>query len=122
MIPLLIILLLAALLLLLIRRGLLEVDLSLPWFLALLILAAASLNRQFVEGIAAFFGILYAPIAIILIVVFILLGLIATLALAVSRLRQRQVALTRHLAQHDLRRYEKRPAPGEFDEGGKDTI
>ncbi len=119
MIPLLIILLLAALLLLLIRCGLLEVDLSLPWFLALLILAAASLNRQFVEGIAAFFGILYAPIAIILIVVFILLGLIATLALAVSRLRQRQVALTRHLAQHDLRRVENRPAP---DESGKNTI
>ncbi len=109
MMPVLTIIILAALLLLLIRRGLLEVDISLPWFLALLILGIASLNTQFVEGVGTFFGIVYAPIAIILIVVFILLGLIATLAMAVSRLRQRQIAITRHLAQNDLRRYERRP-------------
>jgi len=109
MMPVLTIIILAAMLLLLIRRGLLEVDISLPWFLALLILAIASLNARFVEVVAAFLGIIYAPIAIILIVVFILLGLIATLAMAVSRLRQRQIAITRHLARNDLRRYERRP-------------
>lgn len=95
-------------LVLLVRRGLIHVDLSFPWFAAIIILGFASTNSAFVEWAAAQLGILYAPIAIIFIVIFIILGLITVLLMSFTRLRYRQIQIVRYLAASDLARQEDR--------------
>ena len=99
-------------LVLLVRRGLIHVDLSFPWFAAIIVLGFASTNESFVEWAAARVGILYAPIAIIFMVIFIILGLITVLLMSFTRLRYRQIQIVRHLAAFELARQEaEAPAP-----------
>lgn len=88
----------------LVKRRLLQVDLSFPWLFGLVLIAALSMHDGFVVWIADLLGIVYAPIAIILIAIFILLGLLTILAIVVSRLRQRQIMIVRRLAQFELDR------------------
>ena len=106
MIQILIIVILAIGLVLLVRRGLIHVDLSFPWFAAIIVLGFASTNESFVEWAAAQVGILYAPIAIIFIVIFMILGLITVLLMSFTRLRYRQIQIIRHLAAFDLAQQE----------------
>jgi predicted membrane protein len=101
-----VILVLALVLLFLVRRNLLQVDLSFPLFVGLVILGFASMNEAFIEWTAASLGIVYPPIAIIFIAIAILLALITILAIAYSRLRSRQQLLVRQLARMELERQE----------------
>lgn len=103
----LIIITLALILLELVRRNLLQVDLSFPLFIALIILGFLSTNETTLIWIADKFDIVYAPIAIILISIAILLGLITILAIALSRLRYRQIMMIRYLAAEELDKQEK---------------
>lgn len=96
-------------LLLLVRRGLIHVDLSFPWFAAIIVLGFASTNESFVEWAADQVGILYAPIAIIFLVIFIILVLITILLMSLTRLRYRQIQIIRYLASFELARQENQP-------------
>lgn len=106
MIHLLIVVTLALALLWLVRRGLIQVDMSFPWLLAIVILGFLSTSDRFVNLVAEALGILYAPIAIILITIFIILGLISVLLVGYSRLHSRQIQIVRHMAAQELARQE----------------
>jgi hypothetical protein len=86
----------------LVRRNLLQIDLSFPWFVALVVLGFASLNDTFVDWVASRLGIVYQPIAIVFLTIFIVIGLSTFLAVAISRVQARQTAIVRHMAQLEL--------------------
>lgn len=102
MIALAIITVLTLCLVLLVRRGLVQADLSMPWFLTLIILGFLSTNGTFVNWVGARLGILYPPIAIVFITIAILLGLITVLLIAFSRIRHRQLQIVRRIAELEL--------------------
>ena len=106
MIKLAIILFLALALVMLVRRGLIQVDLSFPWFLGIIVFGLLSTQEAFVAWVAARLGILYPPIAIVFITVFILLGLVTALLVGLTRLRRRQLQIVRYLAAMELERQE----------------
>jgi len=86
----------------LIRKRLLNIDLSFPWFASLAVLAVASTSPAFIQGTARLLGIVYAPLIVILLALFILLGLITVLGVYITELRRRQILIIRKLAQYDL--------------------
>ena len=94
---------LALILLALIRRNLLQVDLSFPLFVSLILLGFASMSDSFIHWSAAALGIVSPPVAIIFMAIAILLGLATVLAIAFSQLHHRQLMLLRHLAETELR-------------------
>lgn len=102
MIKLAIILFLVLALVMLVRRGLIQVDLSFPWFLAIVVLGLLSTQETFVGWLAARLGILYAPIAIVFVTIFMLLGLVTALLVGLTRLRRRQIQIVRYLAATEL--------------------
>lgn len=87
---------------LLVRRNLLQVDLTFPWFLAIVVLGLASTSNSFVRGLADVFGVVSDAMAVILIAMGLMLAIITTLAIALSRIRARQIAIVRKLASQDL--------------------
>jgi hypothetical protein len=93
---------LAVLLLFVVRKGLIQVDLSMPWLVALVAFGLLSTNDGFVAWAGQKLGILYPPIAIVFITITILLGLITVLLMAVTRLRRRQMQILRRLAMLEL--------------------
>jgi hypothetical protein len=108
MIHLVIILALAVAVVVLARRGLIQIDLSFPWLAALLILGFLSTQPAFVEWLAARLGILYAPIAVVFVTIFILFGLLTVLLMGFTRLRRRQIMLVRQIAAMELDAQEAR--------------
>lgn len=94
-------------LVLLVQRGWIQVDASMPWFLAIVLLGALSLFDEFVAQVAAALGILYPPIAILLITIFILLGLITVLLVGYTTLRRRQIDMLRHIVGRELAAQER---------------
>jgi hypothetical protein len=94
-------------LVLLVQRGWIQVDASMPWFLAIVLLGALSLFEDFVARVANTLGILYPPIAILLIVIFILLCLITVLQVGHTTLRRRQIQMLRHVVGHELAERER---------------
>lgn len=93
----------------LVRARLMQVDLFLPWFVALVVLGLASTQPAFVNWLGAQLGILYPPIAVVFLVVFLLIGIIVSLTISLSRLRARQSALVRHVAALELAAQESLP-------------
>ena len=93
---------LALALLALIRRGIIFVDASLPWFVGLVVLGFLSASPAFVTWVAGVLGIVYPPIAIVFMAIFVLVGLVTVLLIAFSQLRWRQIQLVRHLATQEL--------------------
>jgi hypothetical protein len=91
----------------LVRRGLVHVDMSFPWMVAILVLGFLSTSERFVGWTAARLGILYEPIAIVFLTIFVLLGLVTILLIGYSKLRDRQVKMMRHLAAQDLANQER---------------
>jgi hypothetical protein len=91
----------------LIRRNLLQVDLSFPLFVGLILLGFASMSDRFIHWSAATLGIISPPVAIIFMAIAILLGLVTVLAIAYSQLRHRQLMLLRYLAENELQRQEE---------------
>jgi hypothetical protein len=102
MIELAIIIILTACLIVLVRRRLIQADLSMPWFLALIVFGFLSTNDLFVEWMAATLGILYPPLAVLYVTITILLGMITVLLISFTRLRQRQMSIVRRLAEVEL--------------------
>lgn len=102
-----VVIVLAVVLLYLIRRNLLQVDLSFPLFAGLVVLGFASLSNGFIEWVAAKLDVIDAPRAIIMIILAILVALSTSLAIAFSRLRQRQVLLVRQVVGSDLHAQEE---------------
>jgi len=102
---------LAVILFFLVRRGLVNVDLSFPWFLSLLLFGVLSTSEGFVERTASFLGIVYSPIATVLVTIFIVLGLVTALLITVTRLRHRQILMVREIARLDLMLQEVRLRP-----------
>lgn len=104
---LLIVLALAVALLMLLRARLIQIDLLFPWFVALAVLGFASTNPRFVDWLGAALGIAYAPIAVVFLVFFLQLGIIISISISLSRLRERQVAMARHDALRALAEQER---------------
>ena len=86
----------------LVRKKLLRIDLSFPLFCAIVALGFAAINDSVLDALAAGLGIVYAPLAIILLAIFVILALITILSIFVSRIRHSQIALVRRLAEIDL--------------------
>ena len=109
-----VVLVLAVALLILIRRNYLQIDMSFPLFAALVVLGFASMSRNFVDWIANYLGIVDEARAIVLIAIAILLAIVTVLAVAFSRLRNRQNLLLRRIAEMELDRQEveRRSAAG----------
>jgi hypothetical protein len=101
---------------LLVRRGLIHVDMSFPWLVAILVLGFFSTSERFVNWTAAQLGIVYEPIAIVFLTIFVLLGLLTMLLISYSSLRRRQIQMMRHMAAQDLAFQERmlRAGPGEL--------
>jgi hypothetical protein len=87
---------------LLVRRDLIHVDMSFPWLVAILVLGFLSTSERFVNWAAAQLGIIYEPIAIVFLTIFVLLGLVTMLLIGYSGLRRRQIQMMRHIAAQDL--------------------
>jgi len=102
-----IVIVLALALLALVRRGQLQVDLSFPLFMSLILLGFASMSDGFIHWSAAVLGIIDPPVAIIFMAIAILLGLVTILAIAYSQLHHRQLMLLRYLAETELRGQEQ---------------
>jgi hypothetical protein len=98
---------LSAVLLLLVRRGLIHVDMSFPWLLAILVLGFLSINDGFVSWAAERLGIVYEPIAVVFLTIFVLLGLMTMLLIGYSALRRRQIQMIRYFASLDLANQER---------------
>jgi hypothetical protein len=107
MIHILIVVGLAAVLLLLVRRGLIHVDLSFPWFVAIIVLGVLSTSEGFIHSAAAALGIVYPPIAIVFLTIFIVLGLITSLLIIITRLRCRQIQIVRRIIGEELKRQDE---------------
>lgn len=86
----------------LVRARLVQVDLSFPWFLAIVVLGLASTQPVFVDWLGIALNIQYAPIAVVFLVIFLMVGVIVSLTISVTRLRARQVAIVRQMALRDL--------------------
>ena len=82
----------------LVRFRLINIDLSFPWFILLIILAGLSTNKGFIITTAALLDIKTPPLVIILLTLLIFLGLITVLGIYVTELRQRLNVLTRKIA------------------------
>jgi hypothetical protein len=95
-------LILLVVLIILVRRNLLRIDHFFPLFAAIVMLGFAANSDFFIDSLAGGLGIKYAPLAIILLGLFILLALVTILAIVVTQLRQNQIALIRRLAQLEL--------------------
>tara|TARA_B100001123_G_C14628575_1_gene756787 strand:+ start:256 stop:603 length:348 start_codon:yes stop_codon:yes gene_type:complete len=102
MIHILIIVTLAIILLLLVRRGLIQVDMSFPWLASIIVLGFLSTSSEFVEWAALQLGIIYPPIAIVFISMFVVFGLVTVLLVGFTRLRRRQIRIVRYLALVEL--------------------
>lgn len=86
----------------LVRARLIQVDLFLPWFIALAVLGLAATRPVFVNWLGLQLGILYPPIAVVFLVLFLVVGMLVTLTVYVSRLRARTAYIIQHLAAADL--------------------
>jgi hypothetical protein len=106
MIHILIVAALALALMLMVRAKLIQVDLFFPWFVGVVILGIASTNPGFVNWLGPRLEILYPPIAVVFLVIFLLVGILVTLTISVTRLRARQVAMVKQLAEMELDRQE----------------
>lgn len=83
---------------LLVRFRLINIDLSFPWFVLLVVLAALSTNKGFVIELAELLGVQNPPLVIILLTLLIFLGLITVLGIYITELRHRLMVLTRKMA------------------------
>ena len=90
----------------LVRAKLIQVDLFFPWFAGVVVLGFASTSPDFVNWLGPRLGILYPPIAVVFLVIFLLVGVLVTLTISVTKLRARQVAIVRRLAELELERQE----------------
>lgn len=87
---------------LLVRRKTLQVDLSFPWFVAVLVLGFAGLSPWFVRWTSSVFNIVSDSMVIVVLALGLLLGITTTLSIALSRIRRRQILLMRKIALIDL--------------------
>jgi len=103
MIPhMLILVFLATTLLVLVRKQLIQVELVVPALLAVLALGILSLSPIFVDTLGEILSIGYAPIAVLFVVIFLIFWTIVVLAIAVTRLRVRQIAIIKHVALKEI--------------------
>jgi hypothetical protein len=92
----------------LIRRRLVHIDLSFPWFLALFVLGFAYNNPLIDNHVTKILAVSYPIFAVILLALFILFGLITMVLIKVTRDHHRQIQLLRALARSDLTRQDAR--------------
>ena len=98
----LIVIILAILIFLLIQRGLIQVDLSFPWLVSLIILGFLSINDKIVVSLASFFNLQFEPLSIVFLTIFILFGLTIMLLIGYTRLRNQHRSLLRKVISLEL--------------------
>ena len=103
----LIIVCIALIFLFLLSSDLIQVDLSLPWLLALIILGFLSIQNDYIFMLANLLKIKSPPIAIIFLTIFLIAGLTVTLLICYTKLRNRHLKLIRKVCQIDLDALEK---------------
>ena len=90
------------------KRRLIQIDMSFFLYVALVVLAVGSLSPAFVAVVAHIFGIIFEPLAVILIALFILLCMVTLVTIYVTRLGQRHTTLVRRFAAIELAEEERR--------------
>jgi energy-coupling factor transporter transmembrane protein EcfT len=104
----LIVLAMALLFLWLVRRRLVLIDLSFPWFVALFVLGFAY-NNPFIDNyLTKILMVSYPIYAVIFLTLFILFGLITIVLIMLTRDHRRQIELLRALARLELSSQEAR--------------
>ena len=91
-----IVILVAIILLILVRRNLLQVDMSFPLFVAIVVLGFLSMSEGFLIWSASRLGIADPPMTVVLAAIAILLTLTTLLAIAFNHLRHRHLMLVRY--------------------------
>ncbi|MBD1141543.1 DUF2304 family protein [Pelagibacterales bacterium SAG-MED32] len=81
---------------------LVQVDLTFPWFLSLIILGFVGINHDLVVKLASFFQIYNEPLVIVFLTFFILFGLVTVLLIGYTNLRLKQIQLVRKIAEIEL--------------------
>ena len=81
-----------------VRRAHIRVEYSVSWLTAALLLLGVSLNRDFVDWLAAIMGITYPPVAVLMVMFGIFLVVIYRLSLRVSALKDASIALAQRVA------------------------
>ena len=81
-----------------VRRAHIRVEYSVSWLTAALLLLGVSLNRDFVDWMAAIMGITYPPVAVLMVMFGIFLVVIYRLSLRVSALKDASIALAQRVA------------------------
>ena len=97
---------LAVSLFVLIRSRLIQIELLFPAFVAVFVLGLLSTIPVFVDYLGILFQIGYAPIAALFVVVFLIFWIIVVLAIAITRIRERQRRTILFLILNDLERAE----------------
>ena len=97
---------LAISLLMLIRSRLIQVELLFPALVAVFALGLLSTIPSFVDYLGILFQIGYAPIASLFVVIFLVFWIIVVLAIAITRIRERQRRTILFLVLDDLERAE----------------
>jgi fluoride ion exporter CrcB/FEX len=93
-------------LIVLVRRRTTQIELLVPAFFAVLVLGVLSTFSTFVDYLGVIFQIGYAPIAVLFVVIFLLFWIIIVLAAAITRIRERQLRILRHIVLDQLSKHE----------------
>lgn len=91
-------LLLALLVLVSVRRAHIRVEYSVSWLVAAVALLALSRARFFLDATAAYLGISYAPLALLLIVGAVFLIMFFRFSVIISKLKDNNIALAQRVA------------------------
>ena len=90
----------------LIRSRLIQIELLVPALVAVFVLGLLSTIPIFVDYIELFFEITYAPIAVLFVVIFLIFWIIVVLAIAITRIRERQRRTILFIILNDLEKAE----------------
>ena len=94
--------LLIFLLYLVIKKNKIQAEIAFPWFLLLILLSVVSIFDKAIIGLAKIIGIVYPPIAILLLILLIFFAISLGLAISLTKMRHRQIMIVRELAKIQL--------------------
>jgi hypothetical protein len=81
-----------------VRRAHIRVEYSVSWFLAAVALLALASSRGALERLSAALGIEYAPVALLLVIVFVFSLVLFRLSIIISNLKDSNIALAQRVA------------------------
>ena len=87
---------------LVIKKDKIQAEVAFPWFLLLILLGFVSIFDEAIIGLARIIGIVYPPVAILLLILLIFFITSIGLAISLTKMRHRQIMIIRELAKIQL--------------------